>query len=144
MLPNFQLRYSIFNFFLKSFLPLLFLSTFSSAQTYPVQLTTQLLPPFSGYITDYAATGNENLRAIILFTDFSRPNYDIKLKIKIQGQGITIQSHTYYFSGPINVQPGIPLLLSGTDFAGLLNENNLDFSGITRQDYDAHKVLPEG
>ncbi len=127
-----------------SLLPLFFLPLLSSAQTYPVQLTTQLVPPFSGYIPDYAAPGNESLRALILFTDFSHATYDVKLKIKIQGQGITIQSHPYYFSGPITVEPGVPLLLSGTDFAGLLNENNLDFSGITRADYDAHKVLPEG
>ncbi|MBI3509493.1 MAG: fibronectin type III domain-containing protein [Bacteroidetes bacterium] len=79
-----------------------------------------------------------------MFTDFSRPSYDIKFKIKLEGQGITIQSQSYYFSGPVNVQPGIPLMMSGNDLSGLLNENHLDFSGITRAQYDARKVLPEG
>src|SRR4051812_34462978 len=98
----------------KLFLALLFLPLFSAAQSYPVQLTTQLLPPFSGYIPDYAAPGNENLRLLILFTDFSRASYDIKLKIKIEGQGIIIQSKSWYFSGPVTLEPGVPQLLSGT------------------------------
>jgi hypothetical protein len=121
---------------------------FSSAENFrtdfPVQLATQLVPPFSGYLPDYAAPGNENLHVLLLFTDFSRPAYDVKLKIKIEGQGITIQSPAWYFSGPFTLEPGVPSLLSGNDLAGLLNENNLEFSGITRQQYDLRKVLPEG
>ncbi len=116
----------------------------SSAQIFPVQISTQLAPPFSGYVPDYSAPGNESFRVFMLFTDFSRPTYDVKLKIKIEGQGITIQSPAWYFSGPVTLEPGIPTLLSGTDLSGLLNETNLEFSGITRQQYNQRKVLPEG
>jgi hypothetical protein len=123
---------------------LLFLHLTLSAQTFPVQISTQLVPPFSGYIPDYAAPGNESFHVFMLFTDFSRPAYDVKLKIKIEGQGIVIQSPSWFYSGPVTLEPGVPGLLSGTDLAGLLNENNLEFSGITRQQYDLRKVLPEG
>ncbi len=126
------------------FFILFFSSSKIFAQTFPVQISTQLIPPFSGYIPDYAAGGNENFRILILFTDFSRPTYDVKLKIKIEGQGIIIQSHSWYFAGPFTLEPGVPTMLSGNDLAGLLNENNLQFSGITRQQYDLRKVLPEG
>jgi hypothetical protein len=114
------------------------------AQIFPVQITTQLVPPFSGYIPDYAAPGNENMHVLMLFTDFSRPAYDVKLKIKLEGQGITIQSPAHYYSGPFTLEPGVPSLLTGSDLSGLLNANNLEFSGITRQQYDQRKVLPEG
>jgi hypothetical protein len=130
----------------KLLFPLLLLSLHFtlSAQTFPVQISTQLVPPFSGYIPDYAAPGNENFHVFMLFTDFSRPAYDVKLKIKIEGQGIVMQSLSWFYSGPVTLEPGVPVLLSGTDLADLLNENNLEFSGITRQQYDQRKVLPEG
>lgn len=115
-----------------------------NAQTFPVQVSPQLLPPFSGYVPDYASPGNENFRILLLFTDFSQPTYNVKLKIKIQGQGITIQSPAWYYAGPVTLEPGVPSMLSGSDLSDLLNENNLEFTGITRQQYDVRKVLPEG
>jgi hypothetical protein len=68
----------------------------------------------------------------------------VKLKITIEGQGIIIQSQSWYYAGPFTVEPGVPLMLSSSDLAGLLDENNLSFTGISRQQYDQRKVLPEG
>lgn len=113
------------------------------AQNYPIQITAQLATPFSGFIPDYSTPGNENLKLLVLFTDFTKPSYNIKLKLKITGQGITIQSKNYYYYGPVSVQPGIPLEISGSELAGLLNASNLDFSGITPQHYQ-NNTLPEG
>src|SRR3954469_24961478 len=79
------------------------------AQTYPVHITTQLVTPFSGYLPDYTIAGEEKLKLLILFTDFTKPSYNIKLKISIQGQGISIQSKSYFFAGQITVQPGVPI-----------------------------------
>lgn len=121
-----------------------FITYNSSAQTYPVQVTTQLTPPFSGYISDYSSPGNENFKVLIYLTDFTFPVYDVKLKIKLDGQGITIQSKPFYYSSAFSLLPGQPLQLSGSDLAGLLNSNNLDFSGISKSQYDLRKVLPEG
>lgn len=117
---------------------------YSYAQTYPVTLNTQLMPPFSGYLPDYSAAGNEKLKVLLTFNDFSKPNYQVKLKIKIEGQGITIQSKPFYFEGPFMLDPGVPLFLSGSDLGNLLNSNNLDFSGISKAQYEQRKVLPEG
>ena len=114
------------------------------AQTYPVTLNTQLTPPFTGYLPDYGAAGSEKLKVMLLFNDFSKPNYQVKLKIKIEGQGIVIQSKPYYFEGPFTIEPGIPLMLSGSDLDGLLSSSHLDFSGINPSQYDQRKVLPEG
>ncbi len=114
------------------------------SQTFPVQITAQLQPPFRGYITDYTTPGNQNLKLLVLFTDFAKPVYNIKLKIKISGQNVTIQSKSYYYAGPFTLQPGIPIDLSGSYLNGLLASNNLDFSGISIQLYNQQKVLPEG
>ncbi len=114
------------------------------AQTYPVQITTQLTPPFSGYLSDYSTSGNENFGVLLFFNDFTYPVYDVRLKVKIEGQGITIQSKPYYYTSAISLIPGQPMQLSGGDLAGLLNSNNLDFTGISKSQYETRKVLPEG
>lgn len=131
---------------LRCLLPLLFLcyAQLLRAQNYPVQLSVQLLPPFSGYLPDYTVAASEQLRAFVVFNDFSVASYNIKLKFSLQGQGITMQSPSWYFMGPVNVQPGVPALLSGSDLAPLLSINNLQFTGITPQQYNQQKVLPEG
>jgi hypothetical protein len=116
----------------------------SHAQTYPINLTSQLLPPFSGYLPDYSAAGTDKLRLLLLFNDFTKPAYNVKLKLKITGQGITIESKPQYYDGPYSVEPGVPMQLSGSDLAGLLNINSLDFSGISKSQYEQRKVLPEG
>jgi hypothetical protein len=114
------------------------------SQNYPVQITTQLIPPFSGYLPDYSNPGNQNLKLLVTFTDFSKPSYNIKLKLKISGQGINIQSKSFYYEGPFSLQPGVPFEISGSDLAGLLNSNNLDFSGLNKNQYEQGKILPEG
>ncbi|MEO6305331.1 MAG: fibronectin type III domain-containing protein, partial [Bacteroidia bacterium] len=123
----------------------LFLSSgFFRAQNYPVQVTTILTPPFSGYISDYSGIGNQNLKLIVLFNDFTKPSYNIKLKFKLSGQNINIESKNFYYEGPFTLIPGVPLEIEGSDLAGLLNSNNLDFTGLSKQQYESSKVLPEG
>jgi Fibronectin type III domain len=120
------------------------LSLYLHAQNWPVQVSTQLVPPFSGYLNDYSSPNNDNLRIYLTLTDFSLPSYDVKLKFKLTGNNITIQSKSWYYAGPFTLEPGVPLLISGSDLSGMLNQNNLDYAGITAQQYNQTKVLPEG
>lgn len=116
----------------------------SHAQSYPVQISTQLVPPFSGYLPDYASPGNDNFRIYITFMDFSQPSYNVKLKFSLSGNNVAIQSQPWYYAGPFTLEPGVPLMLSGTDLSGMLNSANLSYSGITLSQYNQSKVLPEG
>jgi hypothetical protein len=54
------------------------------AQLYPVQVTPQIIPPYSVYLSDYATAGNEKLRVIILQRDLSRPAYQIRLVMTVE------------------------------------------------------------
>jgi len=123
---------------------LFFLHKNMFSQNYPIQITTLLTPPFSGYLTDYTAIGAQNLKLIVIFNDFTKPSYNIKLKFNLSGQNINIESKNYYFEGPFTLIPGVPLEITGSEIAGLLNSNNLDFSGLSKQQYESGKVLPEG
>jgi hypothetical protein len=114
------------------------------AQSYPVQISVQLIPPFSGYLPDYAAPGNDNLRIYITLLDFSQPAYNVKLKFSVSGNNVSIRSKPWYFDGPFTLEPGVPLMLTGSDLAGMLSAAHLDYSGITSAQYNQSKVLPEG
>ena len=41
-------------------------------QTYPVQISTQLIPPYSGYLPDYADPTAQNLKVILQFKRLRR------------------------------------------------------------------------
>ena len=114
------------------------------SQTYPVQISAQLVPPYSGYLPDYADAAAEKLKVILQFNDFSVPNYNLKLRFEIKGNGFTLSTKTLYNPPPINLAPGQPLLLSSADLAGYLNSSNLDFIGINQSQYEQRMALPEG
>jgi hypothetical protein len=109
-----------------------------------VQISAQLVPPYSGYLPDYADPTAEKLKVILQFNDFIQAQYNIKLRFEIKGNGFTISTKTFYNPPPITLSPGQPLLLSGADLAPYLNTNNLDFVGINQSQYQQRMALPEG
>lgn len=123
---------------------LFLLSSNLKAQVYPVQISTQLIPPYSGYLPDYADPSSEKLKIILQFNDFLTPQYNVKLKLEIKGNGFTIVTKQLYNPPPIVLQPGIPTIISGVDLAAYLNSSNLDFIGINQAQYESRMALPEG
>ncbi len=115
-----------------------------SSQIYPVQISAQLVPPYSGYLPDYADPSAEKLKVILQFNDFSQAQYNVRLKFEIKGNGFTLSTKTLFNPPPITILPGQPLLLSGNDLAPYLNTNNLDFIGINQSQYQQKMALPEG
>ncbi len=114
------------------------------AQIYPVQISTQLVPPYSGYLPDYADPSSEKLKIILQFNDFTKPQYDVKLKLEIKGNGFSLVTKQLYNPPPITLQPGAPYIITGSDLAPYLNSNNLDFIGINQSQYEQRMALPEG
>jgi Fibronectin type III domain len=115
------------------------------AQVYPVQVTPQLIPPYSVYLSDYATPGNEKLRVIVLQRDLSRPAYPIRLSMSVEWNGRVVLRTTRAFNPPaIYLDPGIPMAISGAEIAPYLDSRNLDFIGIDRAQYERTRALPEG
>ncbi len=123
---------------------LLFYSLNSFSQIYPVQISNQLIPPYSGYLPDYADPSSEKLKVILQFNDFNIAQYNVRLKIEIKGNGFSLVTKQFFNPPPITIQPGIPFLLSGADLAPYLNSSNLDFIGINKSQYEQRMALPEG
>jgi hypothetical protein len=116
----------------------------SYSQVYPVQVSTQLLPPYSSYLPDYGDPANEKLKCILVLQDFSVTHRDVKLEIKITGNGFTIQTSPQYLPPPITLTPGVPVLITASDLAPYLATQNLVFTGLNAADYELRKILPEG
>ncbi|MEY8862121.1 fibronectin type III domain-containing protein [Tenacibaculum singaporense] len=117
------------------------ISTVLYSQTYPVQVTPQLIPPYSLKISDYATTSSEKLYANILLTDVNEVGRRIRLKMYIEGQGLSITTQDVIAGEtPIYLDGGINLRLSNLDLQAYFQLNNL--VGITPGQYNA--PLPNG
>lgn len=117
------------------------ISTVLYSQTYPVQVTPQLIPPYSLKISDYATTSSEKLYANILLTDVNEVGRRIRLKMYIEGQGLSITTRDVIAGEtPIYLDGGINLRLSNLDLQTYFQLNNL--VGITPGQYNA--PLPNG
>lgn len=115
-------------------------------QIYPSSVTTTLYQPYTIFLDEYANPINPKIKATIVFTDFTEPNWDVYLKLKISGPNFTIESKPGIKPPQaVNVIPGVPFSISGADLDWYFNNDNLNFSGITRAQLEANNNrLPEG
>ncbi len=117
------------------------LTTVVTAQVYPVQVTPQLVPPYSLKLSDYQTTSSEKLFVNLLLTDVNELGRQVRLKMYIEGEGLNIQTLDFVAgANPINLDGGINQRLSNLDLRPYFNLNNL--LGITPEQYNTS--LPEG
>jgi hypothetical protein len=118
---------------------------FGQSQIYPVSVSTQLIPPYSVNLADYAAPGCEQLKVIIVQRDLTQAPYMIYLKMQIELNGrVIIRSSPDYIPPAITLEPGIPQVISGTILSQYLDPQNMLFEGYSRESYIRTKLLPEG
>ncbi|MBT1705421.1 fibronectin type III domain-containing protein [Fulvivirgaceae bacterium PWU20] len=118
----------------------------AKAQVYPIQVNAQITPPYTPFLSDYTAPGAQRMMVNFLLKDPTLPEYRGKLRITIDGVGITIRTKQGFTpSEPLILQGGgVPLMVYGEDLEEYFRPSNLDFSGITRAQYEKGAKLPEG
>ncbi|MBC8111367.1 MAG: fibronectin type III domain-containing protein, partial [Verrucomicrobia bacterium] len=115
------------------------------AQVYPVQVTPQLVPPYSVYLADYAQPEVDKLRLILLLKDLTQASYQVRLSLSLERNGkVILATRAGFNPPPLDLLPGIPTLISGADLAPYLESRNLDFVGYSREEYERTRALPEG
>ncbi|AUC76143.1 fibronectin type III domain-containing protein [Olleya sp. Bg11-27] len=115
----------------------------SIAQTFPVQLTPQVTPPYPVYISEYANTNSlqDKVKLQVILNDLTVNVNQIRLKLYIQGEGIITQSTDFVVgAAPIFLEGGIPLQIGVNELAPYFEFQNLQ--GITPNTYG--NALPEG
>jgi TANFOR domain-containing protein len=132
--------------YLKSILIFFFIASQieSVGQVFPVQSTVQLTPPYSLYLSDYAAPGSERLKITAFLLDASRPELNVRFRLRIEGNGIKIETKNEFLPSPVTLLGGVPLQLISSDLAAYFDPRNLNFSGITQREYEQRAALPEG
>jgi hypothetical protein len=116
----------------------------SLAQVYPIQSQVNLIPPYSGNLSDYTYPGSQRISVTLACKDITVSNYRVKLRVMIEGLGITVRTKQNLIVDPIILEGGLPLTLYGDDLAHYLNPQNLDFIGYSRSEYQRTGKLPEG
>ncbi|SHN13358.1 fibronectin type III domain-containing protein [Chitinophaga sp. CF418] len=116
------------------------------AQQYPVTASTQIIPPYSVYLPDYAVAGSDKLRVILVQNDLTLPSYNVRLRITVEQNGTVImRTATAFNPRPLSLSPGIPTIIGGIDLADYLNPANIEYSGgFSRTEYEKTRSLPEG
>lgn len=114
------------------------------SQTFPVSVSTNITPPYSTYLGDYVAPGSERLALNIFLNDINRPELRARLRLRIEGQGILIETKPGFLPAPLILQGGVPERLIASDLAQYFLPQNLNFSGLSRQQFERSGQLPEG
>ncbi len=115
------------------------------AQTFPVRVTPILTPPYTPFLTDYTDAGAERLTLQVMLNDLTVAEFRTKLRLTIEGVGITITTNPNYFPPPISLQGGVPQLIYGSDIADYFKMPNLVFQGLNPNEVQKNGGrLPEG
>jgi hypothetical protein len=120
-------------------------SDLTAQLSYPVKVNTNIDPPYSPYFDDYFSHSANKWKSTIIFSDFSEPAWDVKLRITIESNNLRIQTRQEFIpSFPIRIFPGIPLTVSGPELAEYFTYNNLLLNGISFAGISRNGKLPEG
>lgn len=111
----------------------------------PVDITVQLVPPYSSRIVDYVAPGNEKLRIITLQRDLTQASYRffLRMEVSVNGQ-VLFRTSRNWMPPASTIAPGMPVILGGTDLQTYFDANHLDFVNYNRDQYITNPNLPEG
>lgn len=112
------------------------------AQVFPVNVTPQVIPPYSLKLSEYSTSVSDKIILNLLLTDITESNRQVNLKFFVENNaGLSIQSTDVVIgANPIFLDGGVPLRLSNLDLQAYFEFQNL--RGISPQQYSV--PLPEG
>ncbi|RZS98983.1 DNA/RNA non-specific endonuclease [Aquimarina brevivitae] len=114
-----------------------------SAQNFPIRVTAQALPPYPTAISGYANANviNSPLRVQLVLSDITASSREVRLRIAIEGNGISATSAAVVVGAPtLILDGGVPLNLTLADLAPYYEFQNLQ--GISPVQYNS--ALPDG
>lgn len=122
-------------FIQRLFTILIFIPLWMNAQVFPVNVTPQVIPPYSLKLSEYSTSGSEKLLLNLLLTDITESNRQVRLKFFLENNaGLSIQSSDVVIgANPIFLDGGVPLRLSNIDLRPYFELQNL--RGINPRQY---------
>lgn len=114
------------------------------AQPYPVTTTLQLTSPNLPHLDAYTISTSNPLMLSTILNDVTQSSYDVRFKLTISGEGITIRTSDKYNPPAQTLFYNVPVVLTGANLAEYFNPDHLDFAGISKEQYLRDGKLPEG
>lgn len=111
---------------------------------YPIFVTPTLTPPYSLKLSEYSKFGSQRMVVNIAVNDLNISNLPVKLHIKLETVGVTIETPATINTTPIYLDGGAVTILFGDDLTDYFNINNLIFKGYSKESYRRTGQLPEG
>jgi hypothetical protein len=131
-------------FLLTSFIVLCI--TGAIAQQFPVQVTPQLLPPYSLQVSEYysPSAANAKMNLQVLLRDFNKPQLNVRLRMTIESQSVRIKTREDRTYPTFTILPGQPYYVTPAELTPYFDVNNIEISGMSPQEYAGTGKLPEG
>lgn len=108
-----------------------------------VQVTINLMPPYSAYLQDYAGAGQQ-IQVIVRNT--TQTALDVRLQGRVEGDnGVLIQTlPNFRPTRPLRLAPGETRILTRADLEGSFDLSQISAEGISKDLLYQGKPLPEG
>jgi hypothetical protein len=120
------------------------LSSLSAQSNYPIYVSPTLTPPYTLKLSDYCSFGSQRLMVAVTVNDLNISNLPVKLRIKMETAGITVENPATLNTAPIYLNGGVTSVLFADDLADYFNIDNLVFKGYSKEAYGRTGQLPEG
>jgi hypothetical protein len=116
-----------------------------NAQVFPVQANITVSQPLGVSIAELQQSTTPKIQASFLLADLNKPTYAVRLKLSIEGKGIIIKTKPSVALPPVNLFPGIPVIIDQQSLDQYLQIGNLDIIGIDPAKFIQSGLrLPEG
>ncbi|HEX7904181.1 MAG TPA: fibronectin type III domain-containing protein [Chitinophagaceae bacterium] len=126
-------------------LSVFFFPVVAVAQISPVQITPQLLAPYSLQVSDYYAGIQPRMQVLVLNRDINQPTIQVKLKMTVESQNCRMRTKDNAATPTLTLTSGIPYYMTPQDLQAYFSAANLDFTGgYSEQEYVQTGRLPEG
>jgi hypothetical protein len=122
----------------------LFSSILPAQSNYPIYVSPNLMPPYTLKLSDYSAMGSQKLMVTIVVNDLDVTNLPVKLRVKMETAGVTIENPPTITTIPIYLDGGSTTLLFGQDLIDNFNIDKLHFRGYSKKAYRSSGQIPEG
>lgn len=115
---------------------------YGQQQTYPVQVYTQLIPPYTPHIPSYYTGTQSKLKVMLINTDMQQPTVNVYLRMKILSSSFSAVTPPEVYTPQIELQAGMPVTLSLNDLEPYFKKENLRVSGGQSEFYRT-QMLPD-
>ncbi|GHT35787.1 hypothetical protein AGMMS49574_26000 [Bacteroidia bacterium] len=122
---------------------LLICGTTAYAQsTYPVQVYTQLIPPYTPHVPAYYTGMQEKLKVTLINTDIQQPVLNVFLRMKITSSSFSLVNPPEVFTPTMQLPADVSTQLSLNDLAVHFRRKNIRASG-NQAEFNRTQLLPD-